>query len=209
MGLVKIYHEADYLLSFLKSDTIVLNKKEKIFEKEQSSEKMALVLEGMVYLCMENESMERTILQYFRPGDVFSSTALITFGADNSYYITKTASKVAVFQTDALLNYCMNNTQASGKLAYPMLSSANRLLIMHNYILQQKTIRKKLQEFFRQECTLQRSARIELPIPFSDLAEYLAVDRTSMMKELGKMKDDGLILGKNHNLTINFYQYLR
>ena len=77
------------------------------------------------------------------------------------------------------------------------------------YILQQKTIRRKLQEFFRQECAYQHSSRIELPIPFSDLSEYLAVDRTSMMKELGKMKDDGLISGNNHKLTINFYQYLR
>ena len=209
MGLIKSYHEADYLLSFLKADIILLNKKEKVFEKEQSSEIMGLVLEGMIYFCVENESMERNILQFFRPGDVFSSSALITFGTDASYYITKTSSKVAVFQTDALLDYCMNNIQTSRKTAYPMLSSANRLLIKHNHILQQKTIRKKLQEFFNQECAYQRSARIELPIPFADLAEYLAVDRTSMMKEIGKMKQDSLISGKNHKLTINFYQYLR
>jgi len=209
MGLIKSYHEADYLLSFLKAETIVLNKKEKIFEKEQSSEIMGLVLEGMVYLCSENESLERNILQFFRPGDVFSSSALMTFNTDNSYYITKTASKIAFFKTDALIDYCLSNSQASKKLSYSMFSSANRLLIAHNHILQQKTIRRKLQEFFNQECAFQRSARIELPIPFSDLAEYLAVDRTSMMKEISKMKTDGLISGKNHKLTINFFQYLR
>ena len=209
MGLIKSYREADYLLSFLKAETIVLNKKEKIFEKEQSSEIMGLVLEGMVYLCAEDESLDRNILQFFRPGDVFSGNALFNLGSGTGYYITKTTSKIAFFTTESLLSYCLNNPQTAGKLALAMLSSSNRLMIIHNHILQQKTIRRKLQEFFRQECAYQRSSRIELPIPFSDLSEYLAVDRTSMMKELGKMKDDGLISGNNHKLTINFYQYLR
>ena len=67
MGLIKYYHEADFLLSFLKANTIILDKKEKIFEKTESSESMGLVLEGMVYLCAENESMDRTILQFREP----------------------------------------------------------------------------------------------------------------------------------------------
>ena len=54
MGLVKTYREADSLLFSLSADTIILNKKEKIFQNETTEDKIAIVLEGMVYLCMED-----------------------------------------------------------------------------------------------------------------------------------------------------------
>ena len=55
-----------------------------------------------------------------------------------------------------------------------------------------------------EEQLLQGSEIIELPFPYADLADYLAVDRTSMMKEIGKMKKEGLLAGKNHRLTLLF-----
>ena len=209
MGLLKAYRDVDSLLLQLSAEIKLLNKKDMIFQNIPDNDKMGIVLEGIIYLCAENESLERSILQFFRPGDVILSSMLIPLGYEKSYLISKTSSRIAILSRNELISFCMKNPTVYNKLEEQLLASPEAVLVSHNYILQQKTIRRKLKEFFTRECMIQRTSRIELPIPFSDLAEYLAVDRTSMMKELGKMKEDGLITGKNHKLTINFYQYLR
>ncbi|MBO5485172.1 MAG: winged helix-turn-helix domain-containing protein, partial [Lachnospiraceae bacterium] len=63
----------------------------------------------------------------------------------------------------------------------------------HLHILQQKTIRNKLLSFFHYQAGLHTSDSFKLSIPCSDLADYLSVDRSAMMKELSRLCNDGII----------------
>ena len=57
----------------------------------------------------------------------------------------------------------------------------------------QRTTRAKLMSYFSAEA--QRLGKYEFDIPFSrqQLADYLAVERSGLSLELGKMKKDGLL----------------
>ena len=57
--------------------------------------------------------------------------------------------------------------------------------------------------YIKFECEAQQSDTIKVPIPYSDLAEFLGIDRSAMMKELSKMKEENLIIGQKKTIKIN------
>ena len=69
-------------------------------------------------------------------------------------------------------------------------------------ILTKKTIRNKLLEFFDIEQELHHSKNIYLSSTFTDLADYLAVDRSAMTRELKSLKDEGFIVIKGKKITL-------
>ena len=72
-------------------------------------------------------------------------------------------------------------------------------------ILANKTIRNKLLAYFKIMSNKNKSSVIYLPYTYSDLADYLGVDRSAMYRELRSLKDDGLITTKNRRININLY----
>ena len=60
-------------------------------------------------------------------------------------------------------------------------------------LLTQRSIRDKLIGYFTMLSTRTFSKTITLPFSLTDLADYLSVDRSAMMRELKLLKDDGII----------------
>ena len=56
-----------------------------------------------------------------------------------------------------------------------------------------KTIRGRLFSYFSQQVSAQGSHKIVIPFDRQQLADYLNLDRSALSKELGKMRNDGLI----------------
>lgn len=65
-----------------------------------------------------------------------------------------------------------------------------------------KTIRGRLFSYFSQEVSAQGSSKIVIPFDRQQLADYLNLDRSALSKELGKMRDDGLIEYKKNTFVI-------
>ena len=73
-------------------------------------------------------------------------------------------------------------------------------------ILTNKTIRNKLLVYFKQISKKNKSKIIYLPYNYTDLADYLGVDRSAMYRELKNLKEEGLIELKNKKITLNLYE---
>lgn len=56
-----------------------------------------------------------------------------------------------------------------------------------------KTIRGRLSSYFSQQVSAQGSNKIIIPFDRQQLADYLNLDRSALSKELGKMRNEGLI----------------
>lgn len=72
-------------------------------------------------------------------------------------------------------------------------------------LLTQRTTRDKLLMYFSMISTRKLSKSFELPLSLTDLADYLSVDRSAMMRELKLLKEDGL-LEKIGNRIILLYE---
>ena len=69
-------------------------------------------------------------------------------------------------------------------------------------ILTKKTIRNKLLEYFNLISNKHNSKYVYLPSTFTDLADYLAIDRSAMSRELKNLKEEGLIEIKGKKIIL-------
>ena len=65
-----------------------------------------------------------------------------------------------------------------------------------------KTIRESIMNYLNYESKIQNSNRIKLNTTKKSLAEKIGVQRTSLSRELAKMRDDGLILFDTDSITL-------
>ena len=69
-------------------------------------------------------------------------------------------------------------------------------------LLTYKGVRDKLLTYFNYlslECS---SKTIELPFSLTDLADYLMIDRTAMMREIKRLKDEKKIRKNKNKITL-------
>ena len=194
------------ITSFIKKlhpRVVEYKKNEMILRSTQDSLEIGCVLDGMVYLCAEDQDYERHILCILREGECFSSTLLLPSNVTASYLITKYPTRIAFFQGDELTNQLNKQPQETYEFVCAMREQLEKNLLAQSYILHQKTLRNKLTCYFKKESAYQNSRNLKLPIPYSDLADYLGVDRSALMKEISKMKEEQLISGKNHTLVLD------
>jgi CRP-like cAMP-binding protein len=69
-------------------------------------------------------------------------------------------------------------------------------------ILEKKQIRDILLEYFEIEHKKTHSRYIYLPFNFKDLADYLAINRSAMFRELKNLKEEKFIEVKDRRITL-------
>lgn len=70
-------------------------------------------------------------------------------------------------------------------------------------ILSKRTIKEKLICYFKMLVMKKGKKTISLPITYIELADYLSVDRSAMMRELKRLKDTKIISTNGKKITIN------
>lgn len=118
------------------------------------------------------------------------------------YFTTKYAGRLTVFSRKDLLRAAAVQPQAMD-IWNGALDGLAQAWLRHSYMLQQRTPRQRLLAFFRWEAERQGGEKdIRLPLPQTDLADYLGVDRAAMARELTRMKQEGLLSGARRTWTL-------
>lgn len=195
-------HEMYSLVNRLNPRVVTYSKKEVISRSKIGEQRIAIILEGVIYLSIDNDSFERSILRCFTKGDFLTQSMLISAGDNISHLVTKKPAKVAYFNREKLMEHLLEDKRNVQRVFMLLSGQIEQELLYHSFILHQKTIRTKLMCLFQKLSAEQQSSRIKLPMPYSDLADFLGIERTALMKELSKMKHDGLISGKNRELDV-------
>ncbi len=69
-------------------------------------------------------------------------------------------------------------------------------------ILEKKTIRERLLEYFELQYKYSMQRTITLPFNLKDLADYLAINRSAMFRELKNLKDERIISVSGRKITL-------
>ena len=72
-------------------------------------------------------------------------------------------------------------------------------------MLSNKSIRDKLLDYFRILSKKTGSKVIYLPMSYTELADYLAVNRSALSREIKNLKDDELIETKGKRIKLLYY----
>ena len=168
-----------------------------------TAEAIGVVLSGSVLISQEDIWGNRNILSKAGPGQTFAAAFACSHGAVLNMSVTaETPVTVMFLNVKRILNICSSACSHHSRIIRNLLGElADKNLQFSEKLthMGQRTTRAKLMSFFSSEA--QRLGKYEFDIPFSrqQLADYLAVERSGLSIELGKMRSDGLLdFNKNH-----------
>ena len=158
---------------------------------------VGIVLHGSVQI--ENNDLwgNKNILSLVRPGEVFAEAYACVPGEPMMVdVIAMEDSEILFLNVPGLFQLA-----SSGKGEYAVLIrnmtmiSARKNLLLSRRILHtsSKRIRDRLLSYLSYQSELQGSRYIDIPLNRQQLADYLSLDRSALSKELGKMKQEGLL----------------
>ena len=166
-------------------------------------ESIGIVLSGSVLVIQEDIWGNRNILSRAGPAQTFAAAFACAPGSIlNVSVIADTPTTVLFLNVKRILHVCPSACSHHSQIIQNLLGElAEKNLRFSEKIthMGQRTTRAKLMSYFSAEA--QRLGTYEFDIPFSrqQLADYLAVERSGLSLELGKMRDEGLLdFYKNH-----------
>lgn len=180
------------------------NKNQEILPTIKNENIIGIILEGHAQIInIEHNGNEIIIEDLFDDG-IFGSNISST-NNENYQIISKKNTQVLVIDYDKLLN------PTNLKYTYFNIFIRNLFDIINTKfkernervrILEKKQIREKLLEFFEIQHKKSRLRDIYLPFAFKDLADYIAVNRSAMFRELRHLKDERLIRINDRKITL-------
>ncbi len=174
---------------------------------QHASHSVGVVQSGTLYLCGIDIHGNRTILEWLEPGNVFGEVLAFAGGEQTGIaVVSETESEVVYIGYDHIVKRCENACTCHSRVVENMLRLiADKTLALSERVevLSQRTIRDKLLCYFRQLARRARGERFRLPFSFSALADYLCVDRSAMMRELSRMKKEGLLESNRREIMLH------
>lgn len=183
------------ILTFKKDTIILSNVKDKI---------IGIILEGKAQIIRTDYNGNKTIIEELEEESVFG-TALSSLSNDEYEIITKENTKVLTIDFDLIISSKDNNYSYYNQFIKNLLEITTNIIDEKNdriEILTKKSIRDKLLEYFNIYSKRHASKIIYLPFSYTDLAYYLAVDRSAMSRELKNLKEEGFIETKGRKIIL-------
>jgi CRP-like cAMP-binding protein len=171
-------------------------KNEIIFDHDTKQDKLYILLDGMVGLCMDSLSGDKSILTVLdKKGEIFGEVYM--FIENNQYdYYALVLKKSVVLEIPKVFFYqkCEKCCSYHSKLISNMLgilASKAYYLTKKNQLLSSTSLRQKLTKYILMN--MDRQGFVKLNMSREDLANYLNVKRPSLSRELINMHRDNLI----------------
>lgn len=171
------------------------------FEGEKCS-KLEIILDGEVVVEQINESGSLLHVSRFISDDILGGNILYS---SNPYFpltvSTTVTTTILSVEKDTLTN--LLNKDLELLLTYLSFVSDHTSVLgdkIKSYV--DKTIRESIVNFLTYESKKQKSNVVNLNISKKALAAKMGVQRTSLSRELAKMRDEGLIIFDAKTITI-------
>lgn len=166
---------------------------------------LCLLVSGEADLIRYDLNGNRTIVEHFGSNDIFGEI-FYTVTTNNELFVeAKKNCVVLFFSYDNVQNKCDKNCKFHNKLLQALPNLFLKEIIELNTrieLLSKRTIREKLLAYFTLISTKNLSKSFAIPFSLTDLADYLSIDRSAMMRELGNLKTDGIIEKSGNRITL-------
>ena len=177
--------------------------KKKSFEKGEiittyllNRKQICILIQGKADLIGFDFNGNKTIIERFIKNDIFGETFYHVNTNNDLFVLAKEDCEVLFFNYDIFEKKCKKNCKLHqdlfNTLPYLVL---NKIVTLNTRIelLSKRTIRDKLLTYFSILSKKNSSKSFTLPFTLTDLADYISVDRSAMMRELNSLKKDKII----------------
>ncbi len=192
-----------YMLNCFNAKNISYKKDTTIISNLANTNIIGIVTEGSANLIKNDFNGNRIIIEKLEKGSIFGE--IFSSYSNELSVVATTDCTITTFDYDHIIKRCKKSCPYHNEVINNMLQMlANKVSNMNNRIdlLTKKTIREKLLEYFDMKQNEYLSKSFTLNMNYTELADYLGVDRSALMRELKNLKDEGFIETKLNRIKL-------
>jgi CRP-like cAMP-binding protein len=172
----------------------------------QPFEGIGIVVNGQAALTRERYSGERILMGILGPRDIFGE--MVAFSGQKIWPATVIAREdclVVFVPPDKIVGTCPNMCAGHQVLIMNMLGILSDKALMLNKKMEHMVARKlrgRISSYLLGEYQQQGQAAFSLPMKRHELADYLNIPRPSLSREMGLMRDEGILCFRGAQVEI-------
>ena len=167
---------------------------------------IGIILEGTANMEKYDYNGNRSIIEKLEKNSVFGEV-FSRLGSDISVIATSDC-EVLFIEYEHLIKRCKKGCIYHSILTNNVLQLLSKKIVDLNKrleILSKRTIRDKLLSYFELLANNSPKRSFNLPFTYTDLADYLSIDRSAMMREIKNLKEEGFIETSGKKITLKSY----
>lgn len=171
----------------------------------QKRNQVGIIISGEADLVRYDLNGEKSIIEHYTKNDIFGEAFYIVSTNNELYVEAKKNCEILFFNYDNIYHKCRNNCKFHQTLSENFSALIlNKVMDLNTRleILTKRSIREKLCGYFNILSTRNFNKTFSLPFSLTDLADFLSVDRSAMMREIKSLKDEGFILKTGNKITL-------
>ena len=170
---------------------------EQIYDFGSGGHSIGILVSGSAIVERVDRRGDRTILEHLLPGGVFGEMLMFRNVLGDSIDVScEKSCSVWFFPQEKLENRCEKNCGHHNRMIenmFHLIAEKATALSERVEVLSRRSIREKLLCYFGLQTGGDDCGSFHLPFTLSALADYISADRSAMMRELRKMKEEHLV----------------
>ena len=195
------------LKKILRTSSQIFRKNINVLSNVNRDDFIALIDYGSIELIYTDYEGNKTVIEELEIGEVFG-TLTSSIKNDGISCITKEDTKITFIEYDQITNSDIIKTDFYIIFIKNLIKVLTEQLNTRNIrieLLTKRTTRDKLLSYFKyitQKSGGSKTAK--LPLSYTELANYLSVDRSAMTREIKYLKEDGFLEVNGKKITIDY-----
>lgn len=197
----------DFSNNCTKTQKRTFSKNEIITSYIEKRNQLCIIIKGNADLVRYDFNGNKTIIEHFTDNDLFGEVFYNVTTNNELLVEAREKTEVLFFPYDNIHEKCYKNckfhktlSECLPELILDKVTSLNTRI----ELLTKRSIREKLISYFSSLSAKNFSKSFKLPLSLTDLADYLGVDRSAMMRELKLLKDDGFVKKTGNKITLMY-----
>ena len=168
---------------------------------------LGIVSQGSAVVERIDREGGRAILEHLGPGGVFGEMMMFKAAGDDSVVVRAAApTRVSFLRSDAVMRRCEHACACHSRMVenlFRLVTEKATSLSERVEVLSRRSIREKLLRYFQLQAAKGHGPSFQLPFSLSALADYISADRSAMMRELKKMREEMLVTITGRQVTLS------
>ena len=180
------------------------NKNQEVLPTIKNENIIGIILQGFCQIIYNDYNGNEIILENIPKNNILGSN-FSAINDENCQIIAKEYTEIMVIDYDRLImpqNLNHNYFNIFFRNLFDIINTKFKERTERMRILEKKQIRDKLLDYFEIEYKRSGSRHINLPFSFKDFADYIAVNRSAMFRELKNLKEEKFIEINNRKITL-------
>ena len=181
------------------------SKNETIITYIEKRNQICFVLKGEADLIRYDLNGNKTIIGHFTKNDVFGEFFYPANTNNELFVEAKKPAEIMFLLYDDIAEKCKKSCTFHEELKESLTNIMLEKVIELNTrieLLTKRNTRDKLLSYFDILSSNRMNKTITVPFSFTDLADYLSVDRSAMSRELSHLIEDGFIKKVGNKITL-------